>query len=196
LDLQQGRGPAKPFVLTDKTGKKALDSKQAVPTSEEIESDEAALAEDHMRGCNKNKTAKIIQGRNKVVKQITKGEETERTDWKSIIEGAAEDAQALAKQIRAKARELGVQISVGGSTSVSFSKSFTAGSKEEFFKAYSDCDKIRDMVRFKSRVNEWGASTGGMGLGAQDDIKNGRVTIHKSGDGAAYLLKALDKIKF
>jgi hypothetical protein len=49
------------------------------------------------------------------------------------------------------------------------------------------------MVRFKSRVNEWGASTGGVGLGAQDAIVKGVVTIHKSGDGAAYLLKELDK---
>ena len=153
------------------------------------ESVDGAVSENHDCGC-KTKGSKSIQAKNKASKQA---EEIDADDWKSIHEGAVENAQALAKEIKQKARELGVTISVGGSTSVSFSKTFTKGSKEEFFKAYSDCDKIRDMVRFKSRVNEWGASSGGMGLGAQDDIKNGRVTIHKSGDGAAYLLKALSK---
>ena len=114
-------------------------------------------------------------------------------DWVNIHESAALLAKTAAKEITAKARELGVKIIVQSNTSVSFSKNFTRGSKEEFFKAYSDCDKVRRMVRFKSRVNEWGASTGGIGLGAQDDIAKGVVTIHKSGDGAAYLLKELDK---
>jgi len=114
-------------------------------------------------------------------------------DWVNIHESHALLAKTAAKEITAKARELGVKIIVQSNTSVSFSKNFTRGSKEEFFKAYSDCDKVRRMVRFKSRVNEWGASTGGIGLGAQDDIAKGVVTIHKSGDGAAYLLKELDK---
>ena len=121
-------------------------------------------------------------------------EELDREDnWIDIHESAALLAKTTAKEINAKARELGVKIIVQSNTSVSFSKNFTRGSKEEFFKAYSDCDKVRRMVRFKSRVNEWGASTGGIGLGAQDDIAKGVVTIHKSGDGAAYLLKELDK---
>ncbi len=121
-------------------------------------------------------------------------EELDREDnWIDIHESAALLAKTTAKEINAKARELGVKIIVQSNTSVSFSKNFTRGSKEEFFKAYSDCDKVRRMVRFKSRVNEWGASTGGVGLGAQDAIVKGVVTIHKSGDGAAYLLKELDK---
>jgi hypothetical protein len=119
--------------------------------------------------------------------------ELSENDWVNIHESAALLAKTAAKEITAKARELGVKIIVQSNTSVSFSKNFTRGSKEEFFKAYSDCDKVRRMVRFKSRVNEWGASTGGIGLGAQDDIAKGVVTIHKSGDGAAYLLKELDK---
>jgi hypothetical protein len=122
--------------------------------------------------------------------KYVKAEGVEQPLWKSIFEGAAEDAQRVAKSIVAKAKELGVQINVTGSTSVSFSKSFTAGSEGEFSKAYSDCNQVRNMVTFKNRQNQWGAS----GLGRQSDIKNGRVTIHKSGDGAAYLLKALDKM--
>ena len=122
--------------------------------------------------------------------KYVKAEGVEHPVWKSIVEGAAEDAQRVAKGIVAKAKELGVQINVTGSTSVSFTKSFTAGSEGEFSKAYSDCNQVRNMVTFKNRQNQWGAS----GLGRQSDIKNGRVTIHKSGDGAAYLLKAIDKM--
>lgn len=124
----------------------------------------------------------------------TVSEGVKKDEWKSITEGAFEEAMVLAKQIVAEAKKRGVSISVDSSTSISFSKKFPEGNRDAFFDALRDCTTIRSMVRFKKRVNEWGASMAGSALGAQSDLKAGRVTIHKSGDGAAYLLKALDKI--
>jgi hypothetical protein len=129
-----------------------------------------------------------------ISEMVEEGEYVEQPLWKNIVEGAAEDASALAKQIVDEAKKRKVKISVDSSTSVSFSKEFAAGNRDAFFDALRDCTTIRSMVRFKKRVNEWGASLSGSALGAQSDLKAGRVTIHKSGDGAAYLLKALDKM--
>lgn len=102
---------------------------------------------------------------------------------------AAEEA----KKIKERAKQLGVQVLVQSSTSIAFVKSFTKGSMQEFFKAYRDCDRIRSMVKFKGNQNEWGCSTAGVGIGAQECVKSGKVMIYKSGSGAAGLLRKLEE---
>lgn len=99
-----------------------------------------------------------------------------------------------AKEIVAKAKELGVRVSCEPKV-ITCSKEFTKGDKNAFFKAYADCDKIRSMVPFKSRTNEWGCSTAGVGIGAQECIKAGMVVLNKSGDGASYVLTAMKAVK-
>jgi len=98
-----------------------------------------------------------------------------------------------AKKIKERAKQLGVQVLVQSSTSIAFVKSFTKGSMQEFFKAYRDCDRIRSMVKFKGNQNEWGCSTAGVGIGAQECVKSGKVMIYKSGSGAAGLLRNLEE---
>ena len=102
---------------------------------------------------------------------------------------AAEEA----KKIKERAKQLGVQVLVQSSTSIAFVKSFTKGSMQEFFKAYRDCDRIRSMIKFKGNQNEWGCSTAGVGIGAQECVKSGKVMIYKSGSGAAGLLRKLEE---
>lgn len=118
---------------------------------------------------------------------------SESIDWKQICESKVEEAANLANEIRKVAKSNGVTITVESNTSVSFSKDFTKGNMEEFFAAYRDCDQVRRMVKFKSRGNEWGCGSSGFGIGAQECVKNGKVRLSKSGDGASYLLKALNK---
>lgn len=99
-----------------------------------------------------------------------------------------------AKEIVAKAKELGVNVTCEPKV-ITCSKQFTKGDTSAFFKAYADCDKIRSMVPFKSRTNEWGCSTAGVGIGAQECIKAGMVVLNKSGDGASYVLTAMKAVK-
>ena len=120
-------------------------------------------------------------------------EEIDSDSWKNIHESKVEEAANLANEIRKVAKSNGVTITVESNTSVSFSKDFTKGNMEEFFAAYRDCDQVRRMVKFKSRGNEWGCGSSGFGIGAQECVKNGKVRLSKSGDGASYLLKALNK---
>lgn len=120
-------------------------------------------------------------------------EEIDSDSWKNIHESKVEEAANLANEIRKVAKSNGVTITVESNTSVSFSKDFTKGNMEEFFAAYRDCDQVRRMVKFKSRGNEWGCGSSGFGIGAQECVKNGKVRLSKSGDGASYLLKALSK---
>lgn len=105
-----------------------------------------------------------------------------------------EQAMEIAKSIVSKAKELKVTVSSDGGSVVTCTKTITPGNQREFFAAYRDCDRVRGMVPYKGNTNEWGASTAGIGLGAQDAIKKGRVTVHKSGNGASAVLRALDKI--
>lgn len=105
-----------------------------------------------------------------------------------------EQAMETAKSIVSKAKELKVTVSSDGGSVVTCTKTITPGNQREFFAAYRDCDRVRGMVPYKGNTNEWGASTAGIGLGAQDAIKKGRVTVHKSGNGASAVLRALDKI--
>jgi hypothetical protein len=116
-------------------------------------------------------------------------------DTQSVSEAITpDDALRKAKEIMAKAKELGVTVSAN-KTVITCVKEFPKGDADAFFKAYSDCDKIRKMVPFKSRTNEWGCSTAGVGIGGQECIKAGRAVLNKSGDGAFAVLRMLGKAR-
>jgi hypothetical protein len=116
-------------------------------------------------------------------------------DTQSVSEAMTpDDAMRKAKEIMAKAKELGVTVSAN-KTVITCVKEFPKGDADAFFKAYSDCDKIRKMVPFKSRTNEWGCSTAGVGIGGQECIKAGRAVLNKSGDGAFAVLRMLGKAR-
>lgn len=132
----------------------------------------------------------LTQGRSSMQTNEFTPEESES------IEEAMTSADIVnkAKEIVAKAKELGVNVTCEPKV-ITCSKQFTKGDTSAFFKAYADCDKIRSMVPFKSRTNEWGCSTAGVGIGAQECIKAGMVVLNKSGDGASYVLTAMKAVK-
>ena len=126
--------------------------------------------------------------------RIKKVFESFSTEGNSILENAyaAREAQAkeIADKIKQVARERGVRV-YGEGRVLTATKEFPKGDMQAFHKAYNDCHAVVTYMRFTKNSNEWGCSSAGFGVGAQECVKAGRVTINKSGDGGSLILKKL-----
>lgn len=106
---------------------------------------------------------------------------------------AEREAQAkeIAKKILQVAKERGVRVYTDGSRVVSATKDFPKGDVGAFNKAYNDCGMVLTHMRFTKNGNQWGCSSAGFGVGAQECVKAGRAQQHKSGDGGSLIIKFL-----
>lgn len=100
-------------------------------------------------------------------------------------------AKEIAKQIKDEAKARGVTVYASGDDVITATKEFPKGDLQAFMKAYRDCDMTLTHMRFTSRSNQWGCESAGFGVGAQECVKSGRVTINRSGGGGQLILKAL-----
>jgi hypothetical protein len=101
-------------------------------------------------------------------------------------------AKQIAKRIKEEAQKRGVRVYPSGGDVLTATKEFTKGDLDAFMKAYRDCDMVLTYMRFTSRSNQWGCESAGFGVGAQECVKAGRVTINKSGGGGQLIIKALE----
>jgi hypothetical protein len=106
---------------------------------------------------------------------------------------AAREAEAkeIAKKILQVAKERGVRVYTDGKRVVSCTKDFPKGDMGAFHKAYNDCGMVLTHMRFTKNSNQWGCSSAGFGVGAQECVKAGRAQQHKSGDGGSLIIKFL-----
>lgn len=147
--------------------------------------------------------AKAQQGKawdiwKKLVEKGTVKEEVEVTEVASPAQQkkntyAEREAQAkeIAKKILQVAKERGVRVYTDGSRVVSATKDFPKGDVGAFNKAYNDCGMVLTHMRFTKNGNQWGCSSSGFGVGAQECVKAGRAQQHKSGDGGSLIIKFL-----
>jgi len=156
---------------------------------------------DFLRGEPKNMVAYVLKGVKDFLSatdrndsRIKKVFESFSTEGDSILENAyaAREAQAkeIADKIKQVARERGVRV-YGEGRVLTATKEFPKGDMQAFHKAYNDCHAVVTHMRFTKNSNEWGCSSAGFGVGAQECVKAGRVTINKSGDGGSLILKKL-----
>ena len=101
-------------------------------------------------------------------------------------------AMAIVKAVKEKAKQLGVRVDADGRV-VTCTKEFTKGDKNAFRHAYDACYSVICLFKFTKNTNMWGCSTAGIGMGAQECIKNGRIVLNKSGDGAQLQFRGLER---
>lgn len=102
------------------------------------------------------------------------------------------DAMTRVKMIKDKAKQLGVRVQTDGKTATCI-KEFPKGDSNAFRAAYDACYSVICLFKFTKNTNLWGCSTAGFGIGAQECIKNGRVVLNKSGDGAQLQFRGLER---
>lgn len=122
------------------------------------------------------------------------GELTEATaqDRAKAYDAKIWDAMTRVKMIKDKAKQLGVRVQTDGKTATCI-KEFPKGDANAFRAAYDACYSVICLFRFTKNTNLWGCSTAGFGVGAQECIKNGRIVLNKSGDGAQLQFRGLDR---
>lgn len=102
------------------------------------------------------------------------------------------DAMTRVKMIKDKAKQLGVRVQTDGKTATCI-KEFPKGDANAFRAAYDACYSVICLFKFTKNSNLWGCSTAGFGAGAQECIKNGRIVLNKSGDGAQLQFRGLER---
>jgi hypothetical protein len=102
------------------------------------------------------------------------------------------DAMTRVKMIKDKAKHLGVRVQTDGKTATCI-KEFPKGDSNAFRAAYDACYSVICLFKFTKNTNLWGCSTAGFGAGAQECIKNGRIVLNKSGDGAQLQFRGLER---
>jgi len=102
------------------------------------------------------------------------------------------DAMTRVKMIKDKAKQLGVRVQTDGKTATCI-KEFSKGDNNAFRAAYDACYSVICLFKFTKNTNLWGCSTAGFGIGAQECIKNGRIVLNKSGDGAQLQFRGLER---
>ena len=136
---------------------------------------------------------KMVAGGERIKEEVEVTEVATPAQQQKKNSYAEREAQAkeIAKKILQVAKERGVRVYTDGSRVVSATKDFPKGDVAAFNKAYNDCGMVLTHMRFTKNGNQWGCSSAGFGVGAQECVKAGRAQQHKSGDGGSLIIKFL-----